>query len=427
MAFGVSLLLSSQLHIDVSITGNGYTHEHDWEWIYIIVGWNEVLNCHVGFAAVLSAHSAHNRDAMMNQSRTYLFPRVVLRDLMEYPYLSHSRVLSDDWISDETDISTMLTRAGVKVHPMGNEMSELATAPSDHGFEVVDVVPRGWELGEGCGEGDETYMCFGDPQNCDVTIFDICHSESECEDEKYVPWARDGLGENSPVPYYFNVPETIAIEGEYDVEIGNVEFSVIGQPGELLVSWNWFHSRPKPESFVLITRSEDGSGYCRIGEIVENGSVKYNCIISDCTDQRELITDNWRICSSCLTEGNTAGNSIELWVKWPSGRVNKLAMSEPILDDTIEISPKLGIKGNPVHNFCNISYFLPKRNQLSLSVYDIHGRRIRELYAGTSEPGWHSSTWNINNGEDSSLASGVFWVCLEWSGGMVTKQVTVLK
>ena len=42
---------------------DGYTHEHDWEWVYVLAGWSWRLGRYVGFAATLSQHDRDNLDA----------------------------------------------------------------------------------------------------------------------------------------------------------------------------------------------------------------------------------------------------------------------------------------------------------------------------------------------------------------------------
>jgi serine protease AprX len=63
---------------------------------------------------------------------------------------------------------------------------------------------------------------------------------------------------------------------------------------------------------------------------------------------------------------------------------------------------------NPVGNETNISYRLPKRSRVSLSIYNIMGQPVRELDLGIRPQGTHIVKWNGCDANGSKVSSGVY-------------------
>jgi FlgD Ig-like domain len=68
---------------------------------------------------------------------------------------------------------------------------------------------------------------------------------------------------------------------------------------------------------------------------------------------------------------------------------------------------------NPSSGSCLIRYALAEASPISLGVYDISGRLIRELDGGVIPPGVHSVFWDGRDGKGRPVSSGVYLFRLE--------------
>jgi hypothetical protein len=100
-----------------------------------------------------------------------------------------------------------------------------------------------------------------------------------------------------------------------------------------------------------------------------------------------------------------------------------------ILDDSEQISGEAGATiperislsqnfPNPFNDQTSLSYALPNRTHVRLTLYNIEGRRVAELQdAGHYRIGW----------QPVSLASGLYFVRLDAGGELITRKIAYLK
>ena len=82
---------------------------------------------------------------------------------------------------------------------------------------------------------------------------------------------------------------------------------------------------------------------------------------------------------------------------------------------------------NPFNARTTIHFRLPGEKQVSLRIYDINGRYVRELL-GTSLPaGEHTLSWDGTDRTGKSLASGVYLYRLEAAGEVLTRKMLLLQ
>ncbi len=73
-------------------------------------------------------------------------------------------------------------------------------------------------------------------------------------------------------------------------------------------------------------------------------------------------------------------------------------------------------------------YVAPDSNQrLDVAVFDLRGRRVRELFAGAAEPGWRTLTWDGHDGSGRPLASGVYFVHARQADRVQTFKLALVK
>jgi hypothetical protein len=77
---------------------------------------------------------------------------------------------------------------------------------------------------------------------------------------------------------------------------------------------------------------------------------------------------------------------------------------------------------NPFNSSTQIEYILPKEEQVSVSIYDITGRKVTEINKGKYPAGSHREIVNLGN-----CASGVYFLTLDTKDTHITRKLVLLK
>jgi len=80
---------------------------------------------------------------------------------------------------------------------------------------------------------------------------------------------------------------------------------------------------------------------------------------------------------------------------------------------------------NPFANNTTVSYSIARPGRVSLNIYDISGRLIRNLVSERKEAGVHSARWNGKDNNNRKVATGVYFTKL-LSGDFVTVNKVIL-
>lgn len=78
---------------------------------------------------------------------------------------------------------------------------------------------------------------------------------------------------------------------------------------------------------------------------------------------------------------------------------------------------------NPFRNFTTISYQLNARQNLSLEIFDINGKRVKVLYDGVQPSGNYNIQWNGRSASGSKVASGIYVARLTSASGVATVKI----
>ncbi len=71
---------------------------------------------------------------------------------------------------------------------------------------------------------------------------------------------------------------------------------------------------------------------------------------------------------------------------------------------------------NPFNPSTEITYGLPERSEVTISVFDLLGQEVRRLLDGIQPAGNHIAVWDGNNASGSAMASGIYFFRLEARG-----------
>ncbi|NNE43503.1 MAG: T9SS type A sorting domain-containing protein, partial [Gemmatimonadetes bacterium] len=82
---------------------------------------------------------------------------------------------------------------------------------------------------------------------------------------------------------------------------------------------------------------------------------------------------------------------------------------------------------NPFRSATTLRFAVPNAGPVSLSVFDVAGRRVAELVNGAVDAGQYTATWDGRNASGKRVASGVYLVRLEAGAEAVTREMVLLK
>ena len=77
---------------------------------------------------------------------------------------------------------------------------------------------------------------------------------------------------------------------------------------------------------------------------------------------------------------------------------------------------------NPFNPETNIKFGLPSNHNISLEIYDIKGRIIKELVNEEFSAGYHTVTWNAEN-----ISSGIYIIRMFAGHFTQTQKIILLK
>jgi M6 family metalloprotease-like protein len=82
---------------------------------------------------------------------------------------------------------------------------------------------------------------------------------------------------------------------------------------------------------------------------------------------------------------------------------------------------------NPFNPLTRIRFSLPTRSRVTLTVYDIRGKRVTTLLDGIHDAGVNEIIWDGRNAHGAPVATGVYFYQLRAGKKLLTKKLTILK
>ena len=112
-------------------------------------------------------------------------------------------------------------------------------------------------------------------------------------------------------------------------------------------------------------------------------------------------------------------------------RVNAFAAvaTAPVAVEFGRPLPGLGLEvdgPNPFSVACEIRFSLPAEGAARLAIYDVAGRRVRELAGGTLAAGPHRARWDGRDAQGRRLGGGVYVIRLESPAGASERKLVLL-
>jgi hypothetical protein len=82
---------------------------------------------------------------------------------------------------------------------------------------------------------------------------------------------------------------------------------------------------------------------------------------------------------------------------------------------------------NPVRGTARIRFDLLQASNVELTVYDVAGRRVRQVVHGPQGAGSHVFAWDGTNDDHQAVPAGVYFIRLEREGVAATERVVLLR
>lgn len=82
---------------------------------------------------------------------------------------------------------------------------------------------------------------------------------------------------------------------------------------------------------------------------------------------------------------------------------------------------------NPFSSISNIKYDLRSTGKVDLSICNIKGQLVRNIYAGNQKSGSQSLTWDGKDNKGAQSATGVYFVCLRTDKMTISRKVMLIK
>jgi hypothetical protein len=85
---------------------------------------------------------------------------------------------------------------------------------------------------------------------------------------------------------------------------------------------------------------------------------------------------------------------------------------------------------NPAFSAVNIRLGIPSArsaDMLSVDVYDVLGRHLKQVHSGKLEPGFHEFRWDGTNKSDATVSSGIYFVRASWRRDSISRKIVLVR
>jgi hypothetical protein len=82
---------------------------------------------------------------------------------------------------------------------------------------------------------------------------------------------------------------------------------------------------------------------------------------------------------------------------------------------------------NPFNPTTTLQYGLPEQSDITLNIFDISGRKIKQWNISSQQPGWHEVIWDGTDMYGSTVSTGVYIYSLQAGDFVDTKKMVFMK
>ena len=107
-----------------------------------------------------------------------------------------------------------------------------------------------------------------------------------------------------------------------------------------------------------------------------------------------------------------------------------ITISDVLSSSSENIPEKLSIRyahPNPFNNSVSISFEIPNSKNVNLSIFDMKGRKVRQMSLGKLKNGFHNVVWDGKNNLGNELSSGIYMAVLEIGDKFNVQKISLVK
>lgn len=134
-------------------------------------------------------------------------------------------------------------------------------------------------------------------------------------------------------------------------------------------------------------------------------------------DQNPAFGFNYYMVRTTRLENTVSGSFHNLG----TGKITKVDFF-PNLSDK---KPNIIVFPNPVFNEFNVAFYSEKEQTLSISIFDLSGKKIANIFKGISPKGWNQNNFNLNSFQN--LSSGTYYIVLSTKEKMTKTKFIIQK
>jgi flagellar hook assembly protein FlgD len=82
---------------------------------------------------------------------------------------------------------------------------------------------------------------------------------------------------------------------------------------------------------------------------------------------------------------------------------------------------------NPFNPITSLRYDLPERAQVTLTIYDLFGRKVTQLVNTTQEAGYRSIQWNSTDSFGKPVSAGVYFYQIKVGKSLGSQKIVLVK
>ena len=164
-------------------------------------------------------------------------------------------------------------------------------------------------------------------------------------------------------------------------------------------------------------------------EDIDNGHQKFRRIMDTLNDDQKDRVHELR---NEMREKGASRKEIQLAIRnliedW--GIETGDAESETSIITENDMAAQLNAQNypNPFNPSTRISYNLTAPGNVSVSIFDVTGKRINSLGSGYQSAGLHSIEWDGNNQNGQAVPSGMYYYKIQTNEGLFTESMLLLK
>jgi hypothetical protein len=168
------------------------------------------------------------------------------------------------------------------------------------------------------------------------------------------------------------------------------------------------------------------AGHVGLMEVASEDSVTVSQAITYCDYLLDDVDDKNDEIAKDVAEGINNGDVIAAGII-PVDIENIAYASRRDFEDTPRHFGLNGAYPNPFNPQTTIAYSVPNSGIVSLRIYDVQGRLVRTVVNEEKRAGEHRAVWRGRDRNGSPVASGIYFVRLDFGSSTQTRKVVLLK